>query len=187
MWRYGGEGLRIGRFTLVFLLFMIPLPTEIVGSWAPALQRFIAAFSAVFLEALTVPVEQQGIFLLLPGMTLEVAEECSGLRFLLILFVLVSAFARLVLATRRSQMLLVVLAVPVAVFANVSRVAVTSASAYAIGPEAITGPLHYYIGKSFWGIAMIGMIALALVLRAQSMGVATATSSRTKELIADAP
>jgi hypothetical protein len=48
------------------------------------------------------------------------------------------------------------------------RVAVTGIGAYAIGPHVATGPLHYYIGKGFWALAILGMIAIAWGLRART-------------------
>lgn len=171
-WRYGIGGVRSAGFALVFLLFMVPPPREAVSAMAPGIQHLVAAFSSVVVEFLGIPVEQQGIVLLLPGLTLEVAEECAGLRFLLILFVFVTAFARIVLPTISGQLALMALSVPVAVMANAMRVAVTSAGAYAIGPQVITGPLHYYIGKAFWVLALFTMIAIAWLLRSRMEGLA---------------
>jgi exosortase len=186
-WFYGVRGVRAGAFVLVFLLFMVPPPRGVVSAIAPDVQHFVAAFSSVVLGALRIPVEQQGVFLRLPGLTLEVAEECAGLRFLLILFVLVLAFARVALPTIPGQLALIVLCVPIAVLANATRVAVTSIGAYAIGPEAVTGPLHYYIGKSFWALALLAMIGFAGLLRSRTEGVVAGGRPRPAPCVADTP
>jgi exosortase len=165
---YGPGSLRATGFVLAFLLLTIPPPREAVAALAPDVQRVVAAFAAVVLESLHIPVVHEGVFLRLPGLTLEVAEECAGLRFSLILLVFVTAFARAVLPTRSSQLALVGLAIPVAMLANAMRVAVTGIGAYAIGPHVATGPLHYYIGKGFWALAILGMIAIAWGLRART-------------------
>jgi exosortase len=168
---YGPGGLRATGFVLAFMLLTIPPPREAVAALAPDIQRVVAAFSAVVLESLHIPVAHEGIFLRLPELTLEVAEECAGLRFSLILLVFVTAFARAVLPTRSSQLMLVSIAIPAAMLANAIRVAATSVGAYLIGPHVATGPLHYYIGKSFWALAVLAMIGLAALLRAHANGV----------------
>jgi exosortase/archaeosortase family protein len=86
------------------------------------------------------------------------------------LFVFVSAFARFVLPTASTQLLLIFLSIPVAMLANAVRVAATGVGAYALGPHVATGPLHYYIGKGFWMCAIATMIALACLLRSRVAG-----------------
>jgi exosortase len=168
LWWTGVGGMRKLAFVLTFLVLMVPPPRGAVSAMAPPIQHFVAVFSAAALRAAQIPVEQQGVFLLLPGMALEVAEECAGLRFLPILFVFGAAFARAVLPTIRLQLILIAVAIPVAVLANAARVAATSAAAYMIGPAVILGPAHYYIGKVFWLFALLAMIALAFALRARA-------------------
>jgi exosortase len=185
-WRYGADGIRSAGFTLAFLLLMVPPPRQAISALSPGIQQFVAAFSSVFIESFGIPVEQQGVFLLLPGLTLEVAEECSGLRFLLILLVFVTAFARAVLPTTSSRLTLVAMSIPVAVLANAFRVAVTSAGAHAIGPHVIAGPLHYYIGKAFWALALAAMIGIAWVLRAETGSVVADGRRRRGATTADA-
>jgi exosortase len=170
LWCCGLRGLRAAAFVLVFLLLMVPPPREAVSAIAPTVQHALAAFTTLVLDCLRIPVARDGILLRLPELTLEVAEECAGLRFLLILFVFVAAFARAVLPTTAGQCLLIALSIPVAVLANATRVVVSSVGAHAIGPEAAAGPLHYYIGKSFWAAALLVMIGLAVLLRSRTGG-----------------
>jgi len=172
---FGRRGVREAAFPLGLLLLMVPPPREAMIAIALEIQHFISAFSGVILSAFGIPVVQDGIFLRLPGFTLIVAEECSGLRFLLILSVFAAALARTVLTASSSQLVLVMLSIPTALLANAVRVAVTGAGAYAIGPEVVTGPLHYYIGKGFWAGALVATIGLALSLRSRT---ATGVSTR---------
>ena len=171
---FGRRGVREAAFPLGLLLLMVPPPREVMIAIALEIQHFISAFSGVILNAFGIPVMQDGIFLRLPGFTLIVAEECSGLRFLLILSVFAAALARTVLTASSSQLVLVMLSIPTALLANAVHVAVTGAGAYAIGPEVVTGPLHYYIGKGFWAGALVATIGLALSLRSRrAIGVST--------------
>jgi len=168
VWFFGLRWLRRGAFVLMFLLLMIPPPADVVRAVAPSLQELIAGFSSAVLECLLIPVVPDGVFLRLPGLSLEVAEECAGLRFLFMLVVIVAAFARFVLPKLSAQMTLIALSIPVAVFANAMRVATTAVGAYVIGPQVATGPLHYYIGKGFWAAAFGVMIGVAVLLRSRT-------------------
>jgi exosortase len=164
---HGMHGVRTGGFVLVFLLLAVPPPREALSAVGAGVQQFVATFSVAALNVLGIPVEQQGVLLRLPGLTLEVAEECNGLRFTLILLVFVSVFARVVLTTIPAQLTLMALAIPVAVLANAFRVATTAIGAYAIGPHVASGPIHYYVGKTFWVLAVLVMIGLSLLLRSR--------------------
>ena len=166
---FGPRGVRAAVFPLGLLALMVPPPREAMSALALEIQHFVAAFSATILSGLGIPAVQDGISVRLPELTLIVAEECSGLRFLLILSVFALALARTVLSAPSSQVTLVMLSVPIAVLANAVRVATTSAGAYAIGSEIVTGPLHYYIGKACWAGALVTTIALAVSLRSCSV------------------
>jgi exosortase len=170
LWAYGAEGIRRIAFVLAFLLLMVPPPRNAVVALSPTIQYFVATFSGATLRLFGIPVAQDGIFLALPGLTLKIAEECSGLRFLPILFVFVTAFARLTLPTFSAQAVLMALSVPVAIMANLTRVIVTGAGAYFSGPDIASGLFHYYIGKACWLGALLVMILLAWALRRRSVG-----------------
>lgn len=184
---FGRRGVREAAFPLGLLLLMVPPPREAMTAIALEVQHSISVFSGLILSAFGIPVVQDGISLRLPGLTLIVAEECSGLRFLLILCVFAAALARTVLTASSSQLVLIMLSIPTALLANAVRVAVTSAGAYAIGPEVVTGPLHYYIGKGFWAGALVATIGLALSLRSRTaIGVST-RRARAGGCVASAP
>jgi exosortase len=166
VWFFGLRWLRRGAFVPMFLLLMIPPPPDVVRSIALSIQERVAEFSSAILECLQIPVQQDGVFLRLPGLSLEVAEECAGLRFLFILVVIAAAFARFVLPKLSTQMTLIALSIPIAVLANAMRVATTAVGAYLIGPQVATGAMHYYIGKGFWACAFVSIVAVAMFLRA---------------------
>jgi exosortase len=168
---YGLRGVRRAAFALAFMLLMVPPPREVMATVVPTLQSTAAIVTGGVLRTLQIPMQQDGVFLRLPGLQLHVAEECAGLRFLLIQLVCVAAFARVVLPTIQRQIAVIVLSIPVAILANVARVTVTSIGAYAIGPHVVTGPLHYYIGKMFWAAALGSVIVISTLLRAQPRGI----------------
>ncbi|MGH9337856.1 MAG: exosortase/archaeosortase family protein, partial [Vicinamibacteria bacterium] len=174
----GREWLRAAAFPLAFLFLMVPLPHALVAGVTSHLQHFAASFAGSVLALLGVPSFQQGIHIFLPGITLEIAEICNGLRFLLALLVLTLAFAELTLPTPQRKAALVLSVFPVAIVANATRVAVVALAAHYWGPEAASGPIHHAIGKAVWILTLVpmGLIAFALMRLGQSKGAAAGES-----------
>ena len=165
LWWAGWRLLLAARASVGFLIFMIPLPLAVVDSVTLSLQRFVAWSSAAMLDLLGVPVHHEGVFLTLPQMTLEVAEVCNGLRFLMTLLVLTIAFGQVSQRTIGRKVLLAVVAVPVAILANAVRVAGIAFAAFHVGPEAASGFYHLLVGKVVWGVTIVVLVAFGLLLR----------------------
>ena len=181
MWSFGGGCLRAATFPVGFLVLMAPLPRAVVAAVTLKIQLFAAAFAASAVRLLDVPIYQTGVTIELSSLTLQVAEACNGLRFLMALLVLTAAFAQ---ATQRSvprKMVLVAAAIPIAILANATRVAAIALGVHYIGPEAASGTIHNWIGKGVWGLTLIPLILLGLLLaRTRSR----TSSSRLKEKVA---
>lgn len=80
---FGTAALRRSAFPLALLAFCIPLPTLFTGAFLHSnLQRLGAGASGGLLMALGYEAEVIGNVILLDGKALNVAEACSGLRFM---------------------------------------------------------------------------------------------------------
>jgi exosortase len=168
LWIWGAGCLRATAFPVAFLVFMVPLPRAVVGAVTLDLQLFAASFAAGALRLMGIPVYRTGAVIELPSMTLEVAEICNGLRFLLALVVLTAAFAQVSQRTVARKILLVSAAIPVAILANAIRVATIGLGVQYIGPEAASGVVHHTIGKVVWALTVIPLIALGFGLGRRS-------------------
>ena len=81
VWCYGIRAVWSSLFPLAMLLLMIPVPPNLIEHIVTALQRGSAAVSYGLFKLTGVPVLRDGtVRFLLPGVTVEVAEECSGIR-----------------------------------------------------------------------------------------------------------
>ncbi len=110
---------------IIFLWFMVPIPYSAERWLSVPLQAVATQLSTAALVFLGQPAIAEGNVLLLGEHTLFVEEACSGMRIFFGIFALAFAF---VLFSRWSwwQKALVLLAVlPVAIFANVTRIVVT--------------------------------------------------------------
>src|SRR5271157_3022824 len=84
---FGTRICRMSVFPLCFLLWLVPLPGFALNHIANFLQQGSAYAARLLFVIAGVPVTQDGVRLTIPGLTLEVAEECSSIRSSLILLV----------------------------------------------------------------------------------------------------
>jgi len=170
LWTFGGRCLKATAFPVVFLVLMAPLPHALVDSVTLHLQFFAAGVAGLVLEILNVPFYQSGLTIMLPTITLQVAEVCNGLRFLMALLVLATAFAYITQRTVTRMAVVVASAIPIAILANAARVAAVAVAVQYIGPQAASGTLHDAIGKAMWALTLVPLVGLGLLLRGRSGG-----------------
>jgi exosortase len=159
----GWEHLRILAFPLAFLLLMVPLPEIIFNRIAFPLQMLASRVGEGVIAVSGVPVLREGNVLMLPGRTLEVAEACSGIRSLITLLMLAIVLGYFTERRTSVRVLIVLAAVPIAVFANAARVAGTGLTSYWIGPAAAEGFFHSFSG---WIVFVVAFVALLVFHRA---------------------
>lgn len=164
LWLFGAPCLRAAAFPIGFLIMTAPLPQGFVAAVTTELQGFAAGFAATALQLIGVPVYHVGATLELSQMTLQVAEVCNGLRFLMAIIVLTAAFAQIMLPTWPRKVTLVLSTIPIAILANAVRVAAIGVGVHYVGPEAASGTIHDWIGKGVWAITLLPMIAVGLTL-----------------------
>ncbi|NQU26355.1 MAG: exosortase/archaeosortase family protein [Candidatus Nealsonbacteria bacterium] len=113
--------------SIVFLVFMVPLPGFLAEALSHPLQRVGTIVGTYVIQGLGIPSVARGNVIILSGGTeLGVAEVCSGLR-MLMLFAAVCTGAALMSRRNAIEKAVIILsAVPIAVFANVTRIAVTA-------------------------------------------------------------
>jgi exosortase len=150
----GREVFKVLAFPLFFLFLMVPLPQSLVNSIAFPLQ-LIAAKGAVWsLQQLSIPALVEGNIIHLAHAQLFVADACSGLRSLMALITLGVVFAHFFKpGVLWIQLLLVASTIPIAIFVNSFRVALTGYLAHRFGEEFATGTIHDFQGIFTFGLA----------------------------------
>jgi exosortase len=130
-------------FPLVFLLFLFPLPPTWLSTVALWLQDIAARVSETILS-LFVVCSRNGHNLRIAGLdeSLVVAEECSGTRQIVAFVALAALYGHLTSRNPAYKLLLLLLSVPVAVFANVLRVVLMNLGAYWFGTKWMSGWMH---------------------------------------------
>lgn len=151
----GKEVFRIFAFPLLFLLFMIPVPAAILGVISLPLQLFATKIAYLFIQALSIPVHQEGNMLFFAQTQLEVAEACSGIRSIAAFTVLSVVFAYLLDKGWSRRIVLLVSAIPLALFTNIIRITGTGILAHYYGSEFAGGFLHEFSGIAVFALGFV--------------------------------
>jgi len=173
---WGGRRLRTLGCPLILLATMVPLPAIAYNLLAAPLQLFASGMASQIVQGAGVPVYREGNILHLAGMSLGVAEACSGLRSLSSLAVMALLIGFLRLDTLRSRATLFLLAVPVAISVNVVRIAAT-ALLVGFNRDWALGFYHMFSGWLLFlaGLGLILMWASLLRYALEGVGPRRAT------------
>jgi exosortase len=161
----GWGALRAVSFPLAFLIFMIPIPAIIYNQITFPLQLLASRFATFWLELVQVPVLRDGNVLILSNYSLEVVEACSGIRSLMALVTLATAYGYFVEPQRWVRYVLVILMVPTAIVSNAIRIMGAGVLAHRFGPVAAEGFLHEFSGWVIFLAALLLMFACHWTLR----------------------
>ena len=164
---FGKSVLKALLLPITFLLFMIPIWEVVTDPLHVPFQAFSANLGVVLLRVVGIPVFQDGVFIHLPNITLEVARACSGVNYLIAVLATSIPLATIVLTDVRKRILLVMLAMIISVFANSLRVALIGVLAYYDLSGDLHGPYHVLHGVF---VSLIGYIAIFGGLWALSRG-----------------
>ncbi|MFZ0802617.1 MAG: exosortase/archaeosortase family protein [Terriglobales bacterium] len=162
---FGPSLARAFLFPLGFLLWLVPIPSFLLAHIITFLQQWSAYTAQLLFTAVGVPVSQDGFFLTIPGLTVEVAKECSSIRSSLMLVVTTMVLAQLQLRSFWRKALLVAVAVPLSVAKNGLRIFVIAMMGTRVDPSYLTGRLHHQGGIIFLLIALLVIFLLLWILR----------------------
>jgi len=159
----GAPLLRALAVPLAFLLFAVPWPMEFLADVVQSLKLAVMASSSALLHLFGVGVEPEGAYLLLRnGDRLLVDDECSGLSSAIALAALgafMAASARTLPLPRR--WLLLGLALPVALLANLARVVLLALLAAWRGAAAV----HDWHGATNALVYVVAIVSFVLLER----------------------
>ncbi|MFT5439666.1 MAG: exosortase A [Alphaproteobacteria bacterium] len=154
---------RVLIFPLGYLLFAVPFGEFMVEP----LQDLTAVFVVKGLQILNIPVFLDGIFISIPTGNFEVAEACSGVRFLIAMIALGTLFAHLTYNSRGRKLLFVTLSLVVPVFANGFRAFGIVLLAYYTNNQLAVGVDHLVYGWLFFAFVTVIMLMIGMSFRDQ--------------------
>ena len=162
---FGKKAFRVASFPLLFLFFMVPIPEPLLSKTIYLLQAGSSAMAELFFNIAGVPYHRTGFVFELPGISIRVAEECSGIRSTLALLITTVLASYIFLNRPWKRLLLCLAVVPIALFKNGLRIATLSTLSVYVNPAFLTGNLHHRGGVVFFIIALVPMALLLRMLQ----------------------
>jgi exosortase len=153
-------------FPWAFLLLMIPIPELIFGQITFPLQILASKVASTALPWLGVPVLREGNVIVLPTLSLEVADACSGIRSLMTLTTLAVIYGYLSERSVPLRVLLAIAALPIAVAANSLRIVGTGVLVQYWDADKAQGFFHEFQG---WLVFVASLAMLYLFHRVTRM------------------
>jgi exosortase C (VPDSG-CTERM-specific) len=164
-WFAGRETVRALRFPLCFLVFMVPFPM-VIHNWLEGFLQKGSALTAYGLFQVTgTPVVYSDLTFQLPGITLQVAPECSGIHSSLVLFLTSLIAGHLFLRAPWKRTVLALVVLPLGLFRNGFRIFVIGQLCIHIGPQMVYSAIHRDGGPLFFALSMIPFFLLLILLR----------------------
>lgn len=162
---FGTRTLRRLLFPFYFLFWMVPIPKFALNPIVNLLQQGSAASARLLFTAAGVPVAQDGVLLTIPGLTVEVARECSSIRSSLMLLVTAMVVSQILLRSPWRRVLVILVAIPLSIAKNGLRIFTIAMLATRVDPRFLTGKLHREGGIVFFLIALVAIFLLLWIVR----------------------
>jgi exosortase len=155
---FGSRHARLFLFPLCFLFWLVPIPTPMLNKIVAIWQQGSAISATLLFSALGIPVTQDGILLSIPGLSLQVAQECSSLRSSLMLIVTSMVLAHLFLRSFWRKLAIVLAAIPLSIIKNGVRIFTISMLGTRVDPGFLHGNLHHNGGILFFLLALFAVL-----------------------------
>ena len=162
---YGKHVARIFIFPCAYLVFCIPM--TFLDSLTFPLRLISSSVSVELLNGLGVSVTRIGTAIQVnagAGFSLDVAHPCSGLRYLLAMVALTTAYAYFTQKSALKRAILSFSAIPLAMIGNISRISLIAVVGVIFGEDFAVGFYHDYSGYVVFAVATILMLGVGSLL-----------------------
>jgi exosortase len=167
---YGRDAFRAALFPLLFLGFMIPIPSALLDGMIGFLKGGSAEAVAGFFTLTGTPYHREGFIFTLPDFAIEIADECSGIRSSIALLLTGLLAGHVSLNRTWAKALLVMAILPMMIVKNGIRITGLCLLAMHVDPGFLTGQLHHDGGIVFFLLALALLAPILFLLRRWEMG-----------------
>ncbi len=167
-------------FPLALAVFIVPIPTGMLTPIYGVLRPIAAIGTSYLVPLFGMPIARLGTALAVPGLNVEVADNCSGwssLQAAVITALVLAHFS----SSRKRRILILASAIPLAIACNVLRVTALVLLAQRYGAELLDTTLHPASGVILFGVVIVAMFLIAgsdALRAAPPSGVHTPLSTR---------
>ncbi len=139
---FGRNWMRAAAFPISYLIFMLPMPDAMADMLETASKYTSAEVANLFFYLSGTPFLRAGLFFQLPNITIEVTQECSGIRSSWVLLMTSILAANLFLKTPWRRLALVAFVIPLGILRNGFRILVIGLLCVNAGPQMIHSLIH---------------------------------------------
>jgi len=161
----GRDWMKAAAFPLAYLIFMVPMPDAMADALEMASKTAAAEVANVLFQLSGTPFLRAGPIFQLPNITIEVAQECSGIRSSWVLFMTSILAANLFLKTSWRRFVLIAFVIPLGVLRNGFRIMVIGLLCVNVGPQMIHSLIHRRGGPLFFALSLIPLLLVLWWLR----------------------
>ena len=162
-WFLGRQMLNGVGFPFGFLICMVPFPASLTADLEYFLQHSSASLANVGFQLSDLPVfRRSDLEFQLPGITLEVSPECSGIQSSVALFIVSLAAGYVFLRSPWKRALLSLAVIPLGILRNAVRIVTIGELCVHVGPDMINSYIHRKGGWIFFLITLVPFLALLL-------------------------
>ena len=155
-------------FPLAFLAFMAPLPMAVEAGLEHFLQHGSAPPTSFLFYLAGTPVYRHDLVFELPGISIQIAPECSGIRSTLVLFMASLIAGHLFLRSPWKRSILAAVVVPLALVRNGFRIFTIGELCVHVGPHMIDSDIHHKGGSIFFALSLAPFfLVLFLLVRSE--------------------
>jgi exosortase C (VPDSG-CTERM-specific) len=161
----GGGLLRQFAFPTALLIFMVPMPAAVENAVEIFFQHASAKAAALLFSLTGSTVFHHGLIFHLPGISIEDAQECSGIRSTVVLFITSLIAGHLILNSPWRRALLTLFVIPLAIARNAFRIFTIAMLCVHVDPSMIDSPIHHRGGPLFFVLSLLPFLVLLLWFR----------------------
>ncbi len=156
---------RTHQLPVLHLVFMLPLPQFVYWKLTIFLQLISSELGVWFIQMAGIPVFLEGNVIDLGIYKLQVAEACSGLRYLFPILSFSYLFAILYRGPFWHKVVMFLMAAPLTVFMNSFRIGMIGVLVNSFGIGQAEGFLHFFEGWVIFGACIAILFTMAVVLQ----------------------
>ncbi|MFC2056732.1 exosortase/archaeosortase family protein [Chloroflexota bacterium] len=158
----GKERAEVFLFSILFLIFMIPLP--FVDTLSYYLQGMATYSSAGVVHLFGIDVITVGNQIDLPGASFTIGTACSGMSSLISLLTIAAILIFLVNGSPLKKSIILLSALPISILANTFRIAILLLVAYNLGTEVAMNYFHVISSPFVYLLSIVLLIVLTKIL-----------------------
>ena len=175
----GKDAAKSSWFAFAILSFAVPLPESLLNKTIYWLQSGSAAVAELLFNLSGVPVLRQGFYFYLPEVSIEVAQECSGIRSSIALLILALLVAHFAFRPFWKKAVFVLAGLAMMLIKNGVRIATLTLLANYVNRSFLYGKLHHQGGVVFFVIGLALLLPVYWLLRRGETAMETVENLKT--------